>query len=378
MSTILALVNQKGGCGKTTSAIHVAAGAVEHGLRVLLVDLDPQGHAALGLGIESAGDRPALSEVLAHSPLSGGGEGLETAIVTARPGLDVVPGNLGLAGLELRLSNALGREERLAEHLASLVSGWDLVIIDSPPNLGLLTVNALMAANEVLIPLEPSRFALHGLDRVLGTIGMLRERTRHVVSCHALACMVNRRDHGGLALLDAVEAQRPGLLLPRRVRRSVLLPRAAATGRHLGETSPRAPAWRDYLEVTRVLVEVWQRSGRLRERAFGGLRHTPEGLAFSHDELPPDQVLLAGDFNAWIPDRGVELERNGDGGWTKTIEVPPGRYAYKFIVAGTWSPDPCNPRRATNEWGVQNSLVEVPTPVVPRPGPREHRTSDHA
>jgi chromosome partitioning protein len=379
VGVILALVNQKGGCGKTTTAIHLAAALARRELRVLVIDMDPQGHASMGLGIDPPTDRPSISEILAHTPLTGMGPGLEQAIVAARPGLDLVPANLGLAGLEARLASVPGREERLAEHLSEIGEGWDVVIIDSPPNLGLLTMNALVAAGEALIPLEPSPFTVQGIERVLETIQVVEDHTGHQMTPRVLPTMVSSRDPYASELIERMGAAHPGLLLPVRVRRSVLFPRAASVGKTVGELSSHAPAWRDYIEAAEILSRAWETAMAAGRPRFMGLRVVSGGVEFAHPDLEPEEVLLAGEFNDWVPDHGVEFRDRGEAGWTKFLRLAPGRYQYKFIVHGEWMPDPVNPRRASNTVGTENSVVDIPSPLPPRsiapPAPEIHPES---
>ncbi len=367
MGVILALANQKGGCGKTTSAIHLAAAYARRDLRVLLIDLDPQGHATLGLGVEPADALPTLSDALSHTPLSGVGAGLELAIQAARPGLDLVPANLGLAGLELRLATVPGREERLAEHLAEVADGWDVVLLDSPPNLGLLTINALVAAGQVVVPVEPSSFALQGLERVLETIRAVEEHTGHRVTTRVLPTMVSTRDAHGLELIDRLQSARPGMVLPTRIRRSVLFPRAASAGKTVGELSAHCPGWQDYVDAADAIADAWRAEISAGRPRFLGLRVVDGGVEFTHPDLEPDDVRLAGEFNGWVADHGVELHDRGVRGWTKRARLAPGRYEYKFILRNEWVPDPANPRRAQTAMGAVNSVIDVPSPRGLRP-----------
>jgi chromosome partitioning protein len=362
MSLIVSVVNQKGGCGKTTTAVHLACAFATLDRRVLVVDLDPQGHAGMALGVEDQDHAPSLSEVLAHSPLSGLGRPLHEAIVAARPGIDCVPANLGLSVLESKLSSVPGREDRLAEHLSDVGRGWELVVIDAPPNLGLLTINALVASHEAIVPIEPSTFSIQGAERVIDTIGLVREMTGHRLEHRLLPTMFGARDRHAEQLLEAARNRWPGRVLQQRVRRSRLFGRAAARGRTLGEVDPRTHAWQDYVRIALELKETWSLEGRLETPRFRGLRVTPDGVAFDHPTLPAHQVLLAGDFNGWEPDRQVRLLQY-PGGWEKRLACPPGRYEYKFVLEGTWTPDPWNPRHVFNPHGTENSVIEVPPPV---------------
>ena len=166
---MLAVVNQKGGVGKTTTSVNLAAALAQSGSRVLLVDLDPQGNATMGSGI----DKRTLARTVYHVLL-----GLATlAVVRVRAeqgGYDLLPSNRDLAGAEVELVELPGRESRLKEALVGVASEYDFVLIDCPPSLSLLTVNALTAAQRVLIPMQCEYYALEGLSDLVGTIKRVR------------------------------------------------------------------------------------------------------------------------------------------------------------------------------------------------------------
>lgn len=168
---IFAVVNQKGGVGKTTTSVNLAAALARAGHRILLIDLDPQGNATSGLGIDKHGLPTTMYDVLVRElPLA------EVIQETEYSGLFVGPSNTNLVGAEIELTSALAREQRLTEALRPLQDQFDFVLMDCPPSLGLLTLNALTASDSVLIPLQTEYFALEGLGELTRTIKLVQRR----------------------------------------------------------------------------------------------------------------------------------------------------------------------------------------------------------
>ena len=166
----IAVINQKGGVGKTTTTASLAAAVARTGSRVLLVDLDPQGHLSLHFGVELSGDQPSVYDMLTASMP------LQQVALEICDNLTLLPADIDLAGAEAELVTVTGREVLLREALEAVENDYDYMLIDGPPSLGVLTVNALVAANEVMIPLQAHFLALQGLIRLLDTVMLVRQR----------------------------------------------------------------------------------------------------------------------------------------------------------------------------------------------------------
>ena len=253
--TVLVVSNQKGGVGKTTTAISLGAALVEHGERVLIVDLDPQANATSGLGIGKDLPNAIYGVLLKERPLE------QSIVATAVPGLDLVPSGPDMAGAEVELVPLMGREYRLRQALQS-TNGSDTVIVDCPPSLGLLTVNALAAGDAVLIPVQCEYYALEGLAQLLSTIEAVRDRLNRRLEILAIVLtMEDRRNRLSVQVIDEVRRHFPDLVAQARIPRTVRLAEAPSHGIPIAMYDRQSPAARAYDDLARELAD------RLKARA---------------------------------------------------------------------------------------------------------------
>jgi len=244
----IAFVNQKGGCGKTTTAINLASCLAEEGRKVLLIDMDPQGHSALGLGVEPGPIEKTIYEVLSSEiPIS-------KAIQTLRENFDAVFSNVVLSAFEQVMAGAPEREYKLARSLEEIENNYDYLIIDSPPSVGLLTFNALMASEEVIIPVDSSFFSLHGLGKLLDTIQIIEEKAGHQLSIKILATNIDRRTNFGNGVVETLKTRFPESCFRTIIHTCTRLREAASHGRPVAEYDKRCAALRDYQNLTEELL----------------------------------------------------------------------------------------------------------------------------
>ena len=407
----IAIANQKGGCGKTTVSINLAACLAREGRRTLLVDMDPQGHCALGLAVPEDQIEVSIYEVLAAAAGTNGDRiDISRSVWQITANFDLSPATTSLARFEMEMFNRPDAEQRLASALSTVGDKYDFALIDCPPHIGLLTRNALAAASEVVIPVDTGYFSLQGLSKQIETVEAIRSQREQPLEIRVLANLYDVRTKLGREILNELKRKFGPLMCSTFINFNTKLREGASFGQPITEYDPGSMGFRDFVRLARELIAsagqemvpttllrqaddlaakaqkllatsrpLFGRGGFEEERLVSetpappashediqrkidqiyGARKTDEGVLFVADAASAGQVYLAGDFNNWSGTATPMQRLENGSGFRALLPLGPGRYGYRYVVDGQWNHDSHNNMVEMNPFGGMNSVVEV-------------------
>jgi chromosome partitioning protein len=383
MKTI-SIANQKGGCGKTTTAINLSSAIAVSGKNVLLIDLDPQAHATYGLGVANQTADKTIYNVLTDN--SERRRPLSDCIFNVTKNLDIIPSSILLSTIEQELKDKEDAVSKLHGILASSSLNYDYAIIDCPPSLGFLTFNALRAADVVLVPIDMSAFSLMGVAKLLGMLELIKVKINHSPRVNAVATIFDRRTKYSQTMLDEITALFKDQMLQTVIRLNVALKKAASKGISVIQFDCESNGAIDHLALAKEITRYDEESDAVKkveadENAMLAVTNTvdqpqasasPEApslmeaveslskeIRFAIDAPNAKDIYIVGDFNHWKIDDSSRLSRIQDGKWEKSLGLPAGRYKYKFVIDGEWVLDSQNSQRVPNAFGTFDSIINL-------------------
>ena len=387
MKTI-AIANQKGGCGKTTTAINLSAALAAVGRRVLLIDLDPQAHASFALRTNDQPTDKFVYNVLTDNPEKR--RSLDSCIANLSLNFDILPSNIQLSTLEQELKDKEGAASELYRILSSCQSTYEYILLDCPPSLGFLTFNALRAADWVIVPIDMSPFTLVGVGKLLGMIQLVEMKIGHVPRVSALATLFDKRTTYSQEILDEIKTFFKDRMLQTVIRHNVALKRAVSEGVSIIDFDKTSTGAKDYTalshEILRLdgvkdvevaiaspvsvqIIEERQTALSTQDQSEKAFEPEAKEVTFTIEAPTAKDVYVVGHFNDWKISDESRLARREDGSWGKRVALLPGIYRYQFIIDGEWTLDSNNQERERNLFGTFDSVIKInPSEVrVPRP-----------
>jgi len=355
---VITIANQKGGCGKTTTAINLAASLAHLGKRVLLIDLDPQGHASFGLGVEAKEKEKTIYHLLNNAK----NPDIKNCIINIRKRFDLIPSHVLLSTIEQAFKDKPNAVLKLNGIIELVDPPYDYTVIDSPPNLGFLTFSALRASNRVIIPIETSCFSLVGLNKLLSMIELIKIKLNHTTLVSGLVTIYDKRIRYSQLILEEIKKCFKDNLLETIIGINISLREAASFGKPVIEYNKYCAGTKDYLRLANEILN--DNKARDLNKFFKDAediisRSKSILVKFTLTSPKARYVYVVGDFNNWSLNDNSRLEDNREGRWQKSYTLKPGKYRYKFVVDGRWIHDPDNPNKEDNIFGSVDSVLNL-------------------
>lgn len=250
LSKIVAIVNQKGGVGKTTSAVNISACLAQKGKRVLLIDNDPQGNATSGLGIDKNKEKSTYDVIISDTKIT------EAIVETSIKNLHICPSNINLAGAEVELVSMMSREMRLKEKVEEIENDYDYILIDCPPSLGLLTINSFTTANSLLIPIQCEYYALEGVGQLMNTINLVKRQLNKSLYVEGVILTMNdSRTNLSAQVINEVKGYFKDNVYKTIIPRNIKLSEAPSYGMPITTYDPRSKGAKCYQKLTEEILK---------------------------------------------------------------------------------------------------------------------------
>jgi len=345
---IISVANQKGGCGKTTLAVNMAAAIARLGHETLVIDLDPQAHATFGMGYNEESSEGRTSYDIFRAHFDNVDVPFEELVINRRDNLAFIPANMMLSAAEINLGGINGAATILSRTLAKpFFEKYEYVIIDSPPSFGFLTLNSMYAADMIIVPMDLSYFSFNGINSVYRVTSLLNSETGRDPSIFFLMNIYDSRSNFAKQFIKDAKTKLGPYLLSTKIRSSVRLKEAAKKGKTIFEYDPKCSAALDFYNLTSEILTSEVKEVDIHVKEF--LLHAPEA----------GSVFVLGDFNNWQKTESSRLSKLESGYWSAHFTLPKGRYRYKFLVDSKWVKDPKNPSAETNVFGTADSILET-------------------
>ncbi|MBD3379291.1 MAG: AAA family ATPase [Candidatus Omnitrophica bacterium] len=344
---IISVANQKGGCGKTTVAVNMAAALSRLGSKTLLIDMDPQAHATYAMGYTERSSERRTSYDIFRSHFDNIQFPTEELVINDRELLHFIPANMMLSAAEINLGGMNGAAAILSNTLKDpFFDQYEYVIIDSPPSFGFLTLNAMYSADTIIVPMDLSYFSFNGINSLYRVTGLLEEETGRRPGVFFVLNIYDQRTRFARQLETDAKNKLGPYLLETRIRGSVRIKEAAKNGKTIFEYDPKCSSALDFYNMTSELLTAEKIRHDILMKEF--MLHAPKA----------GKVYVLGDFNGWEKTEANRLNKLENGTWSAHFNLKRGKYRYKFLVDDNWTYDPENPKREQNIFGTVDSVIE--------------------